>query len=497
MYFGGAEIDSHRNLLRDANAKHVSMSFMGKYRRSPRPRKPWLVKDKFWEGVSVFLDSGAYTLNADSEADEDTLLEIYEHYRDFVNANLDDVDMVSEFDVLSLGIEWIEEERETFWKSVPKEKFMAIWHPVWGVAYLHEMASRFEIIGIPSTSLEGRELRPVLNSLASKGTRIHGVAMTQKEEMKTIKWDSVASTSWISPQRYGDTIVWTGKELKRFPKKMKDQARMQYRTLFKNNNFDAEAIANDDSDELLRLSIWSWQQFEADINKRGGTELVPSRGVTTTPHADDPPNVTSDGDRVDPQPDSADPIGATGKELVIRPVDQILPVMGLQHRKKDPEDDESEDITTLTIRSESNRLCNTCFLSEKCPGFQPDSNCVYNIPVVVRTREQFKALRYGMVEMQAQRVMFMKMAEDVEGGYADPNLSKEMGLLSKMMGQLHDEEQEGFSLNITARGSSQASSSGTLSRLFGNDVGQRIQELPAPINADDYIEAEIVSDSGE
>ena len=488
LYFGGAEIGSHRSILEEQDIRNVSMSYMG-LRRRVKFSRPWLIKDKFPDSMSLFLDSGAYTLNvADEERTEDEIEEIFEHYVDFVNANIDRVEMVSEFDVLTMGLEWIEEQRDSVWSQIPREKFMAVWHPVWGLPYLHEMASRFEIIGIPETTMSGRNLRPVLNALAVKGTRIHGIAMTKTEEMQSIRWDSVASTSWISPQRYGDTIVWTGNELKRYPKKYKDQARKRHRMLFKEHGFDAEALAADDPNEVLRLSAWSWKKFEESVNRRHRT----GGGVTPLFSSGTPENEQTDEIVVDPQESEVDDKGPTvdnSKEVAVRrEPTQLLPVMGLG--RKNAEDEEEKP--TLTIRSESARVCNTCFLSEKCPGYQPDSNCVYNIPITLRTREERKALQEGLMEMQTQRVMFMRFAEEMEGGYADPNLTKEIGLLNKMMDDYANMERDGFSLTISARGGpSQPAQAGMISRIFGSDTGQRVQQIEGgPVPADDVIDAE-------
>jgi hypothetical protein len=497
LYFGGAEIGSHRNLLDEAGVQHVAMSYMG-LRRRVKFSRPWMIKDKFPSYMSVFLDSGAYTVNADDSIESAEIEEINEHYVDFVNANLDRVDLVSEFDAMTMGLEWIEEQRDIFWSKIPPEKFMAIWHPVWGIPYLHEMASRYEVIGIPNTSLEGRNLRPVLNALASKGTRIHGVAMTKIEEMQSIRWSSVASTSWISPQRYGDTIVWTGNQLKRYPMKYKAQARKQHRALFQKMGLNAEAIANDDPSEVLRLSILSWQKFEEYVNRKHRNDGV----VTPLFSSRDEPEVETPETGVDTQPEddgnlvaTAEPEEKGSKEVTrYRTPSAVLPVMGFG--RADPEDEESPNV--LNIRSESARVCNTCFLAEKCPGYEPDSNCLYNIPIQIRTREQLKALRQGMIEMQAQRVMFMRMAEEVEGGYADPNLTKEIKVLDGMIAQYEESEREGFSISINARGNGEQASSGMISRLFGNDAGQRVQELEGgPVNADSYIEAEVISDRDE
>lgn len=494
LYFAGAEIGSHLRLLDEREVKHVSLSYMG-LRRRVKFSKPWIIEDRFPKHMSVFLDSGAYTINQDSAKYEDTeLTEIYDHYTDFVTQNLERVDLVSEFDALPLGLEWIEEQRETFWSKVPPEKFMAVWHPVWGLPYLHEMASRYEVIGIPATSMDGRNLRPVLNAMSAKGTRIHGIAMTRIEEMLSIRWDSVASTSWLSPQRYGDTIVWTGNELKRYPKKYKQQARIRHRRLFTEHGFDSDLLEADDSSEVLRLSLWSWQKFEDYVNRRqhqGG-------GVTPQFSSREPELATSEEDEVVPQASEEDDKGSTPEASKVvakrRESTQVLPVMDIFKG----EDDEGEDKPpTITIRSESARVCNSCFLSEKCPMYEPDSNCAYNIPITIRTREQVKAVRQAMMEMQTQRVMFMRMAEEIEGGYADPNLTKEINVLDKMVTSYEESEREGFTLSINARGSSgNDGGPGMMSRIFGKDLGRQVGELEqGPVAADDVIDAVIVGET--
>lgn len=499
LYFGGGEIGSHRALLDEAGVQHISMSYMG-LRRRVKFSRPWLIEDKFPSYVSVFLDSGAYTINADEDTETSDVEEINEHYQDFVNANIDRVDLVSEFDAMIMGLDWIEEQRETFWNKIPPEKFMAVWHPVWGIPYLHEMASRYEVIGIPSTSMDGRNLRPVLNALAVKGTRIHGIAMTKIEEMQSIRWSSVASTSWISPQRFGDTIVWTGNELKRYPKKYKERARKRHRTLFTQMGLDAEAIANDDPNEVLRLSIKSWQKFEEYVNRHHKNDgvVTPLFSHGTESNEETPDEV------VDIQPEEESKsvstpavVEPTSREVMKRrEPSTMLPVMALG---KSSEDDENSK-PVINIRSESARVCNTCFLAEKCPMYEPDSNCAYNIPVTIRTREQRKALHEGLIEMQTQRVMFMRFSEEMEGGYADPNLTKEMTLLNKMLTEYAEMEREGFSITVTGRSNGpQQAESGMFSRLFGKEAGQKVQELEGgPVRADDIIvDAEVLSEERE
>lgn len=481
LYLGGAEIPGWRTLLEEQGVTHVAMSYFG-LRRRTKFSKPWIIADHFPAEQKIFLDSGAYTINnaEDDKYSQSELKDIAAHYMTFVQDNIDRVEMVSEFDALPLGREWIEAAREDFWDDIPDDKFLPIWHGG-DLGQLDALAQRYKRVGIVRTALGERNLAPALNGLVQKyGTLLHGVAMTKPTEMADIRWDSVASTSWISPSQYGDTIVWTGKELKRYPKDYKAQARKQHRTLFNDKGFDAAKIEADDPKEILRLSIWSWQQQVEDITRHEGRVTAPpseadeANAETTTAGVDGPPAETRNP-----------PATREIRETV------PLPVMGLGKVVERYTDDEgvgqTRDIPLLEIRSASQRICDTCFLKDKCPAFKPNANCAYNIPVEIKTKEQQRALQDSLIEMQTQRVLFMKMAEDMEGGYADPNLSNEVDRLQKLMSAKHDMEQDSFSVKFEAKGT--PGGAGMISRLFGRDAGEQVQALPAPIRADAMIEA--------
>ena len=483
LYFGGAEIPGWRNLLADEGVDHVALSYMGLRRRLKKNPNPGMVTDKFPDFQKVFLDSGAYTVN---KADDDTytqaeLKDLAAQYMAFVQDNIDRVEMVSEFDALPLGRDWINAAREDFWNDIPDDKFLPIWHGG-DLGELDELAQRYKRVGIVQTALGERNLAPTLNSLVQRyGTLLHGVAMTKPTEMAAIRWDSVASTSWLSPSQYGDTIVWTGKELKRYPKKYKDQARRQHRTLFNDNGFDAAKIEADDNREVLRLSIWSWGQQVEDLSRHEGR-------VTTPPESPESANAESEGAGVVTPPSETRNAVATRETRETIP----LPVMGLgitqEHSTNERGERETKDLPLVEIRSASMRICDTCFLKDKCPAFKPNANCAYNIPVELKTKEQYRALQDALIEMQTQRVLFMKMAEDMEGGYADPNLSNEVDRLQKLIAAKHDMEQDSFSVKFEAKGTSPGQA-GLISRLFGRDEGQQVQALPAPVSADSVIEA--------
>lgn len=488
LYFGGAEVPSHRKLLAEEGIEHVALSYFGLRRRTKFSR-PWIIAEKFPDTQSIFLDSGAYTVNS---ADEEKysvgeLKDISAHYMSFVMDNIDRLTMVSEFDALALGEDWIEAMREDFYDDLPADRFMPIWHPeIGGLDSLDRLAQRYERVGIPQTALDGRNLDNTLNNLVQQyGVKLHGIAMTKPDVMSDIRFDSVASTSWLSPSQYGDTIVWTGKELKRYPKKYKEDARKRHRTLFEQNGFDAEAIENDDTREILRLSLWSWSQQVEFLTNR----------VTTSPKTPTGEITQVGGGVVDTSTGEMHNSPVDVEALRNRPR-TLLPVLSNLTTTETVvnEDGTSEEVTEplVAIRSSSMRQCSSCFLAKKCPAFVEGANCAYDIPVVVKTKTQMAALQNSLIEMQTQRVLFAKMAEDMEGGYPDKNLSSEIDRLQKLVKTKAELEEDSFTLKVEAKERGKA---GMISRLFGNDAGEAARALPAPVSADSVMQifdAEIV-----
>ena len=477
LYYGGAEIDNWRKLLISQGVTTVSLSFVGLKRRAEYP-----LKDKYPD-QEVFLDSGAYTYNRpDSDLTFEDAYETAAQYMEFVTANIGSVTLVSEFDAKQLESDVIEDMRKNFYNTLPPDKFMPVWHPESGRDELERLCSSYSVVGVCQSDIHGDTAHvPVFNSYIQRyGTRLHGVGITSKKLLEAVKWDSVSSTSWLSPSIYGDTFVWDGRELHRYPKSYKHR-RLTHRNIFVDNGFDYNKIEADDSEELLKLSLWSWQQYIAHIS-----------GVTTMPR-----NVTTDftetGDKVvDTQPVSSG-TRSSSSEVVVPRKTTMIPIMQTVF-KENRDDDEEPPRPHLVVRSESMRVCDTCFLKDKCPGFQPNSTCLYNIPIEVRTKDQLQALHDALLEMQTHRVLFMKMAEDLGGGYADPNLSAEMDRLNRMIKTKVDSSKNVFSATLNI--SEEPSGPGFMERMFGSNTANKVRELESPQDADTIL-AEIISDTGE
>jgi hypothetical protein len=157
---------------------------------------------------------------------------------------------------------------------------------------------------------------------------------------------------------------------------------------------------------------------------------------------------------------------------------QNLPVFGYKMKTVVETDEDGKDVLkdvpVINSQQTSLRQCDSCFVAANCPAFKPQNMCAFNLPVEVKTKDQLKALLTTMIEMQGQRVAFMRFAEEMNGGYADPNLSQEIDRLLKLVGNVNEMDQNKEFIQITA---SRQSSGGVLSAIFG-DRAQALRELP-------------------
>jgi hypothetical protein len=263
----------------------------------------------------------------------------------------------------------------------------------------------------------------------------------------------------------GETIVWDGSQIKRYPKRMKDQARTRYRNVYTKAGLDVDKILEDDPKEVCRLAVWSYLQYEARLNgmnndgflydNNEGSEVEQS-GETTPSHIDNK--------------------GIQVRKLEPRKPEEMgnLPVFGYNLEAIVEDDGTIKDVTTISSQDTSLRACDTCFVAANCPAFKPQSVCAFKLPVSIKTKDQLKSLINAIIEMQGQRVAFMRFAEEINGGYADPNVSQEIDRLFKLIKTTKelDDSREFIRMTVERQGSA-----GVLSSIFG-DKAQVLRELP-------------------
>jgi hypothetical protein len=247
---------------------------------------------------------------------------------------------------------------------------------------------------------------------------------------------------------------------------MKDQARSRYRNVYIKAGLDIDKILEDDPKEVCRLAVWSYGQFERKVN-----------GVTTDEgflyDNSDELEVVSNAETPLPGIDNK---GVGMRKLLPREPEEMgnLPVFGYEISSTVDENGLIQDVQTVHSQSTSLRSCDSCFVATNCPAFKPQSVCAFKLPIEVKTKDQLKALINSIIEMQGQRVAFMRFAEEMSGGYADPNVSQEIDRLFKLIKTTKelDDSREFIRMTVERQGSA-----GVLSSIFG-DRANVLKELP-------------------
>ena len=457
IIFLGAEVPSNRTLLETTGAKNVGFSFYRLLRRG-LPKKGYLLENHFDEHFQIHVHPGLPDIH-----DLD-LGEFSELYEVFVAENMTRLASFSEIDVDDQ--EYVENQRKTCWAEVPPGKFLPIWNPKTGFKGLNELAERYLDIGLPGESLEeATQLAAVARTLARSGTRFHILGSVRPDNLRSVPAESTTTMSWLSPMMNGETIVWDGTKLVRYPKRMKDQARARYRNVYQTAGVDVDLILEDDPKEVCRLAVWSYQQYEARLNGVNDDFLyINNDGMEVEQSGEETPS------DIDKRPHQVRKLEARSPEEMGN-----LPVFGYDMDTVVEDDGTIKDVTVVQSQSTSLRVCDTCYVAANCPAFKPASTCAFKLPIEIKTKDQLKGLINAVIEMQGQRVAFMRFAEEMQGGgYSDPNLSQEIDRLFKLIKTTKelDDSREFIRMTVERQGSA-----GVLSSIFG-DKANVLKELP-------------------
>lgn len=478
LVYLGAEVPSNRKLLLESGVRAVGFSYLRARSRGFPKTKAFSFGNYFPDDCRIVVHPGI------TERTSEDLETVAADYQDFVVEHLDDIDAFVEFDSPQLGPVWREQQRTFYEQAGPK--FWPVWDAQQGMSALQRLCERFPEVALAGDSIESETtLAAQARNLSSLyGTTFHALAVSRPDNLRQVPVQTASTLSWASPMMRGETIVWDGTSLKRYPKKMKEQARPRYKSIIESAGLNYELIISDDGRENSRLAVWSYQQLEKRMSKNDGDR--PSLRVVEG-NEDDSELVTSlhdaeeivemlTGDVVNkPQgvgtPAPRAPTPRQPSEM------QVLPVMGVQTETviETGEDGQPviKDVPVLRSKATSNRQCSTCFVAANCPAFKPDSECAFGLPVEVKTKDQLMALLQTIIEMQGARVAFARFAEELNGGYPDPNTSQEMDRLFKLVGQLKEmtENKEYVRMTLERQGGQ-----GVLSAIFGNRA-QQLREL--------------------
>ena len=498
IIFSGAEVGSNRTLLEGQKVELMGLNFWGLRKRGLPKTKRWLISEHFDSDVQVVIESGAAQADKAGLSKEE-LTSLAVEYQEFLVDNSERAAAFMEFDSLVLGQEWVAQQR-AFYEHDPK--FWVVWHEEYGLPALKSLCESHQNVVIPNDEIESvTSLSAVTRGYQRQfGTQFHALACAKPDNLRQVPFTTASTLSWLSPMRRGETIVWDGTKLNRYPKKMKSQARPRYKAIVEKAGLDYLAFNQDSTLEATRVAVWSYKKLEASMDKKTpDLHIIDGGKKDVVSDNSDTPLLSGLGELGGYLSDNSD-LDMRKKEpteLVQRAPEEMqnLPVFGYKMKTVVETDDDGKDVLkdvpVISNQNTSLRQCDTCFVAANCPAFKPANTCAFNLPVEVKTKEQLKALLTTIIEMQGQRVAFMRFAEEMNGGYADPNLSQEIDRLLKLVGNVNEMDQNKEFIQITA---SRQSSGGVLSAIFG-DRAQALKELPEALREDTV--TRIISESIE
>ena len=487
IFYGGAEAPTLRRRLKEAGAERFSVSFWHLRDRLPKSGK-FPFDERFPEGSEILLDAGGFTANKRREDyDDDFFVDYLNEYVDLVGENVSRLTLVTEFDFLDYTVDDLWALRFEVWNQLPPEKFLPVWHASHGFDELVKLAKTYPRVAVTGSDLDDVAHR--LPSLSNRhGCRFHGLAANKQDIIERAGLWSVSSASWVSATRYGERVIFDGNKLHRVGKEDRDSAIRAHATMLEREGFDIEDLIEQDADELTRLAVWSFDSWAEFLTRKMGVS-GPS-GSQVSDDTAQPPETSPDT-----------PEGEAHNSVVPRtPEDRsILPILSVSqgtHRVSD-EDGNVREVKTeeqISSRSDSVRQCDSCYLSNVCPEFRAGDGCAYSIPVEIRSKEQLVAAMTALLEMQGQRAMFARFAEELEGGYPSKTVSGEFDRFFALTEKMKDIQDNRDFLRISVEGKAHG---GVLSRIFGEQAGERARELDNPLNEHQTNEllAQVVEDA--
>lgn len=484
IIFSGAEVGSNRTLLEGMKVESVGLNFYHLKKRGLPKTKVWLVSEHFQPEMQVIIESGAAQAEKDGLSKEE-LISLAAEYQEFLVNNADRALAFLEFDSVILGEEWCKSQRP-FFENDPK--LWVVWHEKYGLPALKVYSEAYQNVVIPNAEIEAVTSLSALTRSHQRafGTQYHALGCAKPDNLRQIPFASASTLSWLSPMRRGETIVWDGQRIVRYPKRMKDQARPRYKKIVEDAGLDYLAFKADSTLEATRVAVWSYQQLEKSMDKKSPDFHIIEGGKNSqVSDNSDTPLLSGMMELMGVPSDNS---GAEGRkversEVVERDPSEVtnLPVFGYKMKtvieKDEQGNDILKDVPVIHNQSTSLRQCDTCFVASNCPAFKPQNTCAFNLPVEVKTKEQLKALLTAIIEMQGQRVAFMRFAEEMNGGYADPNVSREIDRLMKLVESVNEMGNAKESIQITA---TRQASGGVLSAIFGDRASQ-LRDLNQPV----------------
>lgn len=459
IFFEGASNPTHRNRLVEAGARAVSYSWSSLIPRLPE-NKPYIIAEHLPDEVEAIIHGGTVDPDGDDHA-----------YHTFIANNINRLSLAIEID--HDDYDRVQENRVEFWDFVPDNKACPVWRPEHGEEALEELARNYSWIAIGERHLYDDGVKRLLRNLTARTTvGIHALGTARVAEIPSMPVDAVNTSSWLSPERHGELIVWTGQRLRRYNRKYFERGVKRHGHILEQHGFDISKVREKDAETLCQVAVWSYLEFEKSVL---ATIAGQNSEEGTTESDDNRPAIGGRNVPSKTEPREGEP--------------QLLPIFEIRDEEEPEYDDLGQQVgTTMVPRarvSERNLMqCDTCYLASKCPKFKPGNDCAFEIPASLKTTDDLNQVMSALLEIQSQRAFFARFGEMLDGGYPDPVVSSEMDRFFKLTEKMKDinDSRDTFEMQVRAK-----SSAGVLSRIFGEKAGEAQKQLSGPLEATEVI----------
>jgi len=355
-------------------------------------------------------------------------------------------------------------------------------YPMWdgnSASVLRQYVEEYEGVMLPDVVVDNqaavrtaRAALPAMGQLAALTGRSKAIE----------RFDTVVSSAWWAVRKHGETQIWAGNRLIRLNSEDKHLKRQRYADAIEALGCDVGLVLLDDPTETEKCAVLSWLKMEQHISSLGHKGPL----VTSAQPSNLPANVTPlhGVASASPQP----------RHQALQMVTALanLPLMNVVDRQTTVTDAEGNEVveshTTIEVTGSSARQCSTCQLSAACPSFTPGSACAYQIPVVIKTKDQRQAVMTALMEIQTQRILMGSFSEQVLGT-PDTQVGREIDRLFTIIEKAKaiEENTSKLRISVDANGD-QGPTMGLISRLFGEQAGQNAKALDRPMMTDELIE---------
>lgn len=417
LYFSGAEVGTHRKRFAKLDVRRVGFN-MGPVLNSGGHDS--VAEDDLLPFVTLFY--------ASQTVDDDKAAEVMRKHGDETS--------------LAVGLQY-------------SGRFAGTAIPLWNGVDINEAIEYMVDHGhvcIEEVDLAEKRNQIPLNAFVARNPSVQLFCVTSKVETlaQPCLTDAIIA-GWIATQKHRELQVWDGKRVRKFPRTARSQSVDNFIGQINNMEADPELLKAGNVDEMVRLSIKSWQQYERVA------AIAPSRNDVDTVSV------------------AGGPVAIARPEVRTRQR-VLLPVLA------GFEGVEGASPTARTA-NEALRQCNGCFISHSCPGFEIDAHCAYSIPVEIRTTKQMRDAQQLVHEIQWQRILFMRHAEEAAGGELDPRLGKEMDRFFAQAESYTRQQEQRSTLTISA--SETQGGQGIISQIFGGAMAKAsARVLPHPVASD-------------